>query len=82
MELAELARKTGRWAWRHKWDIAATAATSTPGLGEAVWACCGYRAHKALTYTSRFGAWTSRSGWAGTGSVSSATSTAPDAWVG
>ncbi|MFF3375871.1 RHS repeat-associated core domain-containing protein [Streptomyces sp. NPDC002680] len=61
-------RKAGRWAWRHKWDIAATAASFTPGLGQAVWAYRGYRAYKALTYTSRFGGWASRSRWIGTGS--------------
>ncbi|MEU5115565.1 RHS repeat-associated core domain-containing protein [Streptomyces longwoodensis] len=64
----KLARSTGRWAWRHKWDIAATAASFTPGLGQAVWAYRGYRAYKALTYTSRFGSWAARSRWLGTGS--------------
>lgn len=28
-------RKAGRWAWKHKWEIALTAASFTPGLGQA-----------------------------------------------
>ncbi|MBM6405314.1 hypothetical protein JQN72_13800 [Phycicoccus sp. CSK15P-2] len=56
-------RKVGRWAWKHKWDIALTASMFIPGVGiagmavrGAVWAARGARAYnsaKKVKYAMR-----------------------------
>jgi RHS repeat-associated protein len=42
----------GHWAWNHKWDIALTAATFVPGLGEAAWA---FRAARFISSAGKIG---------------------------
>jgi RHS repeat-associated protein len=46
------------WIWKHKVDIALTAASSVPVVGEVAWAVRG----------ARFATWAARSRWVGTGS--------------
>ena len=41
-------KKVGRWAAKHKWDIALTAVSFVPGVGAAAWAYRGFRAVRAL----------------------------------
>jgi hypothetical protein len=41
-------KRTGRWLKRNKWNIALTAASFVPGVGQAAWAYRGYRAARAL----------------------------------
>ncbi|MFK0113909.1 DNRLRE domain-containing protein [Streptomyces sp. NPDC091217] len=77
----KLARSTGRWAWKHKWDIALTAASFTPGLGGAVWAYRAYRvvriarAARAIRFAngsvraSRGTAWLAGRMWVGRGAT-------------
>ena len=36
------------WAWKHKWDIAATAAGFIPGVGGAVWVFRAYRIYRGI----------------------------------
>jgi len=50
-------KKAGRWAWKHKWDIALTATMFIPGVGVAgiaargaFMAYRGYRAYRAARY--------------------------------
>lgn len=42
--------KAGRWAWKHKWDIALTAAGFIPGIGAAAWAYRGYKLARGGIY--------------------------------
>ncbi|MEU0949469.1 DNRLRE domain-containing protein [Streptomyces canus] len=77
----KLARGAGRWAWKHKWDIALTAASFTPGLGGAVWAYRAYRvvriarAARAIRFAngsvraSRGTAWLAGRMWVGRGAT-------------
>jgi RHS repeat-associated protein len=61
--------KVGRWAWKHKWDIALAAASFIPGVGVAAWGVRaamwgvravrlyrgvrGYRSMRAALYVTR-----------------------------
>jgi hypothetical protein len=40
-------KRVASWAWEHKWDIALTVVSFTPGFGAAAWAYRGYRAYRA-----------------------------------
>src|SRR5205807_3913384 len=55
----------GHWAWNHKWDIALTAVTFVPGLGEAAWA---FRAARFISTAGKIGDFLADSRLVGTAS--------------
>ena len=60
----DLWKRAGRWAWKHRWGIALTAAGFIPGAGAAVggvrtamWGVRAYRTYRAVSgYRSYRGA--------------------------